>query len=90
MDRLLCLVATRPVVPEPCNGSNRRSILLAFHTDKRKRASVTWMHFVVDSDSESQLEVIFFEFLGFSIFKPVFRIVIIKVLNRTYDLIVQS
>ena len=36
MDRLLCLVATRPVVPEPCNGSNRRSILLAFHTDKKK------------------------------------------------------
>ena len=46
MDRLLCLVATRPVVPEPCNGSNRRSILLAFHTDKRKRASVIWMPFL--------------------------------------------
>ncbi len=68
MDRLLCLVATRPVVPEPCNGSNRRSILLAFHTDKRKRASVTWMPFVVDSDSESQLEVLLFAFR----FHPVF------------------
>ena len=59
MDRLLCLVATRPVVPEPCNGSNRRSILLAFHTDKRKRTSEVWMSFLVDSDSESQLEVLF-------------------------------
>jgi hypothetical protein len=49
MDRLLCLVATRPVVPEPCNGSNRRSILLAFHTDKRKRTSRVWMSFVISS-----------------------------------------
>ena len=36
-----------------------------FHSDKRKRTSEVWMSFLVDSGSESQLEVVYFEFLRF-------------------------
>ncbi len=39
--------------------NTRFSSSSVFHSDKRKRASVTWMPFVVDSDSESRLEVTF-------------------------------